>query len=206
MNLNQSQRPRAEHGRKWCEGSKTKLSAHPVWDGTVDTMLEDAVAYDPARPLADDPVPVCSNIIKSKRGVRGRHSESGPPRGRQQGPRARFHGIYKVSRGRQEAGCGAAHSESGPPRGRQRRPRARFHGIYHVSRARQDATGGAAPVIYRTFASFLAWNAGIAHVLQGPGGTAPAIYKGFAWRLCFDSLKLPRCHVAPGNGEASPVI
>ena len=72
MNLNKSQRPRAEHGRKGCEGSKTKLSAHPVWDDTVDIMLEDAVAYDPARPVADDPVPVCSNIIKSKRGVRGR--------------------------------------------------------------------------------------------------------------------------------------
>ena len=55
VNLNKSQRPRAEHGRKGREGSKTKLSAHPVWDDTVDTMLEAVVAYDPARPVADAP-------------------------------------------------------------------------------------------------------------------------------------------------------
>lgn len=61
--------------------------------------------------------------------------------------------------------------------------------------------GGAAPVIYRTFASFLSWNAGISHVLRGPGGAAPVIYKGFALRLCLGRLKLPR-FAGPRRGQS----
>ena len=54
--------------RKGREGSKTKLSAHPVWDEAVDTMLEDAASVPTRLPV---PLPVCSNIIKSETGCAG---------------------------------------------------------------------------------------------------------------------------------------
>ena len=94
--------------------------------------------------------------------------------------------------------CGAAHSDCGPPRAAA--PRTMSWYFPHFA-GPPGCRGRAAPVIYRTFASFLSWNAGISDVLRGPGGAAPVIYKGFALRLCLGRLKLPR-FAAPRRGQS----
>ena len=122
---------------------REESSALPVWDETVDTMLEDAAI----RLLFPSPF-----VLILKRGVWGRPVN------------------LQVSRGRQEAPPSSCNLQDNCVLAVVERWNfARFTGSKRGRPGNLHGICVAGPVIYKTFVCLRLWNVGISHVLRGPG-------------------------------------